>query len=110
MRARLTPTLVPEVGFNDAFDHPRFRKLLEQAYLVGFAARLATVTASKAPSEHPTCTDFVLDSIRESLLHVRFRVDRFCVCRLVAGACYVAFHNPLSAHLVRRWLLPRNGR
>jgi hypothetical protein len=30
--------------------------------------------------------------------------------RMVAGACYAAFHHALSAHLVRRWLLPRNGR
>ena len=30
--------------------------------------------------------------------------------RLVAGACSVAIHNALSAHLLRCWSLPRNGR
>src|SRR5207245_11336168 len=29
---------------------------------------------------------------------------------LVAGACFEAIHNALGAWLVRRWLLPKNGR
>ena len=29
---------------------------------------------------------------------------------LVAGACLEAIHNALSGLLVRRWVLPRNGR
>jgi len=30
--------------------------------------------------------------------------------RMVAGACFEAIHNALGAWLVRRWLLPKNGR
>jgi hypothetical protein len=29
---------------------------------------------------------------------------------LVAGACFEAIHNALAAWLVRRWVLPKNGR
>jgi len=29
---------------------------------------------------------------------------------LVAGACFEAIHNALRASLVRRWMLPKNGR
>jgi hypothetical protein len=29
---------------------------------------------------------------------------------MVAGACFETIHNALGAWLVRRWLLPKNGR
>jgi len=41
---------------------------------------------------------------------ISYRLPETVVKGVVAGACYVAIHNALAAHFLRRWLLPRNGR
>jgi hypothetical protein len=39
-----------------------------------------------------------------------FQKVRKLLILLVAGACFEAIHNALAAWLVRRWVLPKNGR
>jgi hypothetical protein len=41
---------------------------------------------------------------------ISYRLPESVMNGLVAGACFEAIHSALGAWLVRRWLLPKNGR
>jgi hypothetical protein len=41
---------------------------------------------------------------------ISYRLPEAIMNGLVAGACFEPIHNALAARLIRRWVLPKNGR